>query len=105
MFAVVKTGGKQYVVREGDTLDIEKLDIEKGNKSSLEEVLLVADKEDVKMGNPLVKGAKVEIEIIDQFKGEKVEIVKFKRKTGYRRKKGHRQNLTKVKILKINNGK
>lgn len=105
MFAVVKTGGKQYVVKENDILSIEKIEGEKGSTISLENILLVAEGEDVSLGNPEVKGAKIDVEIVDQFKDKKVEIVKFKRKTGYRRKNGHRQNLTKVKILKITNGK
>jgi large subunit ribosomal protein L21 len=101
MFAVVKTGGKQYIVKEGDLLDIEKIEGKKGEKASLDQILLVSSDSGVKVGTPTVTGIKVSIEIVDQFKAKKVEISKFKKKTGYRRKTGHRQNKTKVKILKI----
>lgn len=100
MFAVVKTGGKQYVVREGKTLDIEKIFGDEGSKIAFD-VLLVGDGDNTKIGMPLVPGAKVEAQILKQFKGKKVEIMKFKRKTGYRRKRGHRQQYTKIKINKI----
>lgn len=105
MFAVVKTGGKQYMVKEGDVLDIEKIEGKKGEKSILDQVLLVAGDKNIKVGTPTVTGVKIEIEIVDQFKAKKVEVAKFKRKTGYRRKVGHRQNKTKVKVLKIGNEK
>ena len=101
MFAVVKTGGKQYVVKEGDIVDIEKIEGNEKDKVKLDQILLVADSKDVKVGTPLVKGAIIEAEIKEQFKDKKVEILKFKRKTGYRRKKGHRQNKTKIEITKI----
>lgn len=103
MLAVIKTGGKQYVVKENDILDIEKIEGETGAKHAFDSVLLVAEGEKVAIGEPVLESAKVEAEIVEQFKGKKVEIVKFKRKTGYRRKTGHRQQLTKVKILKISN--
>lgn len=101
MFAVVKTGGKQYMVKEGDVLDIEKIEGKKAEKAILDQVLLFATDSAVKVGTPTITGMKVEIEIVDQFKAKKVEIMKYKKKTGYRRKTGHRQNKTKVKILKI----
>jgi large subunit ribosomal protein L21 len=101
MFAVIKTGGKQYIVKEGDILDIEKIEGEDGSKLSLDNVLLISDGTDVKIGTPIVEGAKIEAEIVKQFKDKKVVIQKFKRKTGYRRRTGHRQMKTKVKITKI----
>jgi len=101
MFAVVKTGGKQYIVKEGDILDIEKIEGKKGEKSFLGQVLLLSTDSGIKVGTPTVTGIRIEAEIIDQFRAKKVEILKYKKKTGYRRKKGHRQNKTKVKILKI----
>jgi len=101
MFAVIKTGGKQYIVKEGDILDIEKIDGEDGSKLSLDSVLLISDEADVKIGTPTVDGAKVEAEIVKQFKEKKVVIQKYKKKTGYRRRTGHRQQKTKVKITKI----
>ena len=102
MLAIIKTGGKQYIVKEGDILDIEKIEGEEGKKISLDNILLVNDDKNTKVGMPVVEKAKVEAEIIKQFKGKKVEIVKYKKKTGYRRKTGHRQQYTKVKIVKIN---
>ena len=101
MFAVIKTGGKQYVVKEGDTLDIEKIEGADGSKITLGEVLLVSDDKDIKIGTPIVDGAKIEAEIVSQFKEKKVVIQKFKRKTGYRRRTGHRQQKTEIKILNI----
>ncbi len=101
MFAVVKTGGKQYIVKEGDVLDIEKIEGKEGSTASLDQVLLVADDNNVQVGTPLVRGAEVEVEIMKQFKDKKVEIMKFKKKTGYRRKRGHRQVKTKVEVKKI----
>jgi large subunit ribosomal protein L21 len=102
MLAVVKTGGKQYIVKEGETLDIEKIEGEEGGKVSFDQIFLVADdKENVKVGTPVVQGAKVDAEIVSQFKAKKIMIVKFKKKTGYRRRNGHRQQLTKIKVTKI----
>lgn len=105
MFAVVKTGGKQYIVKEGDVLDIEKIEGKKGEKFVLSQVLLLSTDSGIKVGTPTVTGVKVETEIVDQFRAKKVEIQKYKKKTGYRRRTGHRQNKTKVKILKIGNEK
>ena len=102
MHAVIKTGGKQYVVKPGDIIDIEKISGEPGEEVSFEEVLLVsADGEDVKVGSPVVESAKVEGKIVRQKKGEKIVVFKFKRRKGYRRKAGHRQNLTSVEITSI----
>ncbi len=102
MHAVIKTGGKQYVVKPGDIIDIEKISGEPGEEINFEEVLLVsADEEDVKVGSPVVESAKVEGKIIRQKKGEKIVVFKFKRRKGYRKKAGHRQNLTSVEITSI----
>ncbi|HRY60404.1 MAG TPA: 50S ribosomal protein L21 [Patescibacteria group bacterium] len=101
MFAVIKTGGKQYIVKEGDILDVEKIEGEDGSKLNLDNVLLISDGKDIKIGTPTVEGAKIEAEIVKQFKDKKVVIQKFKRKTGYRRRTGHRQMKTKVKIVSI----
>ena len=102
MHAVIKTGGKQYIVKPGDVIDIEKISGEPGEDVSFEEVLLVsADGEDVKVGSPLVESAKVEGRIVRQKKGEKIIVFKFKRRKGYRKKAGHRQNLTSVEITNI----
>ena len=102
MHAVIKTGGKQYIVKPGDIIDIEKISGEPGVEVNFEEVLLVsADGEDVKVGSPLVESARVEGKIVRQKKGEKVVVFKFKRRKGYRKKAGHRQNLTSVEITGI----
>lgn len=102
-FAIIKTGGKQYLVKKGDILLIEKLPQKVGEKITLDQILLIGDEKDkeVKIGQPLVKEAKVEAEILEQIKGPKVKVIKFKRKVRYHRKKGHRQPLTRVKIIKI----
>ncbi len=103
MHAVIKTGGKQYVVKPGDVIDIEKISGEPGEEVNFKEVLLVsADGEDVKVGSPLVESAKVEGRIVQQKKGEKIVVFKFKRRKGYRKKAGHRQSLTSVEITNIN---
>ncbi|WP_416899193.1 MAG: 50S ribosomal protein L21 [Minwuia sp.] len=98
MHAVIKTGGKQYRVAEGDVLQIETLQGEPGSTVAFDEVLAVGDGADMKVGTPLVDGAKVEAEILDHTRGEKIIIFKKKRRQGYRRKLGHRQNLTVVRI-------
>lgn len=102
MHAVIKTGGKQYIVKPGDIIDIEKISGEPGEEVGFEEVLLVsADGEDVKVGSPVVESARVEGRILKQKRGEKIVVFKFKRRKGYRKKAGHRQNLTSVEITSI----
>ncbi|KKT71736.1 MAG: 50S ribosomal protein L21 [Candidatus Uhrbacteria bacterium GW2011_GWE2_45_35] len=102
MIAVIKTGGKEYIVREGQELKVEKLELDPGAKLELE-AMLVADEEgkDVKVGKPFVAGAKVEAVIVEHGKAEKVAVVKYKPKVRYRRNVGHRQPFTKIKIEKI----
>jgi len=100
-FAVVKIGGHQYKVTEGEEIEVPKIEGEKGTALNLEKVLLVADGEKVKVGQPKVKGAKIEAEIIGQVKGEKIRVATYKAKTGYRRVKGFRPLLTRIKIKKI----
>lgn len=100
-FAVVKIGGHQYKVTEGEEIAVDKLEGEKGKNLTLNEVLLVVDGEKVKVGQPWVKEGKVEAEIVDQIKGEKVRVAKYRAKTGYRRVRGFRPLLTKIKIKKI----
>lgn len=104
MYAVIKTGGKQYRVSEGDVLRVEKLDAEAGSSIEFDQVLLVSDGDDVKIGAPVLEGGKVQAEVTDAGKGEKVRIVKFKRRQNYRRMKGHRQPYTEVKITGISAG-
>lgn len=100
-FAVIKTGGKQYKVIEGQELKIEKLPEAKGGKVVFDEVLLIDDGKGVKIGTPTIKGAKVEAEFLEDGKYKKVTIIKFKSKSNYRKKMGHRQPFTMVKIAKI----
>ena len=98
-FAVIKTGGKQYKVAEGDVLTVEKLN-HNGGEVVFKDVLLVANGE-VKVGKPLVPGAKVEAKILGEGKGKKKIVFKYKSKTRQHKKKGHRQPFTKVQITKI----
>ncbi len=101
MFAVIKTGGKQYKVAKDDIIIVEKLDVETGKKVAFDDVLMCGKEGDVKIGAPTVDGAKVSGEVIEQRKGDKVIIFKKKRRQTYRRKRGHRQNETVVKITAI----
>lgn len=103
MLAVIKTGGKQYLVKPGLTLDIEKIEGDAGASVNFDEILLVTDPEgtDVKVGAPVVAGAKVPATIVEQGRDKKVSVVKYKRKVRYRRVVGHRQHFTKVKIGEI----
>src|SRR3990167_7821924 len=102
MIAIIKTGGKQYIVKEGTTLSVEKLAGEKGGKIAFDQVLLMGDAGgEVKVGTPTVSGAKVEATILEQGRAPKVTVIKYKRKVRYKRKVGHRQHFTKVKIEKI----
>lgn len=98
--AVIRTGGKQYRVAEGDLLRVEKLEGEAGDKVSFDEVLFLGG-DAPKFGSPLVKGAKVSGEIVAQDRGDKIVIFKFKRRKKYRRKAGHRQSYTAVKITEV----
>jgi len=101
MFAVIKTGGKQYKVQEGEVLQVEKLNIEKGEKVKFEEVLLIEDGDMTQIGTPFVKSAAVEAVIVENFKDKKVIVFKKKRRKQYRKTKGHRQELTKIMIEQI----
>lgn len=101
MYAVIKTGGKQYRVEEGARLRIEKIAGEAGEEVEFDQVLLVGQGADVRIGSPLVEGAVVKAKVNAQGRGRKVEVVKFKRRTNYRRLKGHRQAYTEVEITGI----
>jgi large subunit ribosomal protein L21 len=101
MFAVIKTGGKQYTVHENDVLWVEKLDAEPGASVVLDEVLMVSDGKKVIVGTPTITGATVKATVVEQMRDRKVIIFKKKRRHNYRRKKGHRQHLTVLKIEKI----
>ena len=102
MYAVIVTGGKQYKVSEGDTLFVEKIEAEEGSAVTFDQVLMVGEGEDVKVGAPTVAGATVEASVVENGKARKVIVYKYKRKSGYHKKNGHRQQYTAVKIEKIN---
>lgn len=101
MFAIIRTGGKQYKVSQDTFLNVEKLDANVGDKIQISEVLMVSDGTKTTVGAPVVAGAVVTAEILEQFRDEKVIIFKKRRRQNYRRKNGHRQNLTKIKITGI----
>jgi large subunit ribosomal protein L21 len=102
MFAIIKTGGKQYRVKQGETLRVEKLPVEAGATVEFGEVLLVAGEgADLKIGQPTIAGAKVVAKVVAQERGPKITIFKFRRRKNYRRKSGHRQAYTAVRIEAI----
>ena len=101
--AVIKTGGKQYLVRPGQKIKIGKLAKKEGSEVVFSEVLLLEKQKKLEIGNPLVKGAKVTGKVIGHDKGKKLIIFKYKPKTRYKKKVGHRQPFTEVEILKIEN--
>lgn len=101
MYAVIKTGGKQYRVAAGDTLKIETLTAEVGNVVSFDEVLMITNGDKVSVGSPLVKGGVVKAEVLAHGRGDKIRIVKHRRRKHYHKEQGHRQNFTQVKITEI----
>lgn len=100
-YAIIQAGGRQYRVQPGDVVDVELLGVEPGQKTVFEEVLLAADDSGVKIGTPLVKGAKVTAEVLEERKGPKLISYKFRRRKGYHRTVGHRQKLSRVKVGEI----
>jgi len=101
VFAVIKTGGKQYVVKPGDRLKVEKIEGNPGELVEIKEVLLVNSGEDLKIGTPFIDSAVVTAEIIEQGRSPKIIVFKKKPKKGYKRKKGHRQHFTTIEIKEI----
>jgi large subunit ribosomal protein L21 len=101
MYAIVRTGGHQYQVREGDTIQVQLLGASAGDTISLDEVLLVADDSAVRVGTPVVDGAAVRAKVLGDVKSKKVVVFKYKNKNRYRVKTGHRQRLTRLKIEAI----
>ena len=101
MYAIIATGGKQYKVEEGDVIKVEKLGVNAGDTVTFDQVLFVNDGA-AKVGDPTVSGASVTASVVEEGKDKKVIVYKYKRKTGYHKKNGHRQAYTKVKIEKIN---
>ena len=101
MYAVIKTGGKQYRVEEGDVVRIEKIEVATGESVDFDQVLLVANGDDVKVGQPMLDGAKVTAEVLEQGRHKKIKIVKFRRRKHSRKQQGHRQWYPAVKITGI----
>lgn len=101
MFAVIKTGGKQYKVAADDVITVEKLGGEAGDKAEFVEVLMIGDGDTITVGAPFLKGAKVLAEVVEHNRDEKITIIKKKRRNTYRRKQGHRQHKTVLKITSI----
>ena len=101
MYAVIQTGGKQYRVAPGDTIDVERLEAEAGNAITLDQVLLVGDEGKVTVGQPNVSNASITAEVVEHRRGPKKIAFKMKRRKGYHRKVGHRQELTRIKISEI----
>lgn len=101
MYAVIETGGKQYRVQEGDTILIEKVNYSEGEKVDFDKILFVSKDDDVVVGKPYIEGAKVEGTVLEQGKGKKIIVFRYKAKKDYKKKQGHRQPYTKVKIEKI----
>jgi large subunit ribosomal protein L21 len=103
-YAIIKTGGRQYRVAEGDTIDVDLVDVETGKTATFGDVLMYADGKNLTHGDPLISGAKVTAEVVEQRKDKKVIAFKFRRRKGYHRTVGHRRKLTRVKIKSINVG-
>lgn len=101
MYAIIQTGGKQYRVSEGDVVSIEKLTAAEGEEVVFDQVLTVVADGDVKIGKPVLEGAKVTAKVVEHGKGEKILVFKYKAKSNYRKRQGHRQPYTKVEISKI----
>lgn len=101
MFAIIRTGGRQYRVEEGDVLDVERLPAGTGRTTLFDQVLLIGDDKETLIGTPLLEKAAVRAAVIEDFKGDKVIVFKKKRRKQYRRTRGHRQELSRVKILNI----
>jgi large subunit ribosomal protein L21 len=100
-YAIIRTGGRQFRVAEGDTIDVDVLDVEAGKTATFGDVLMFADGKNVTHGDPLISGAKVTAEVVEQRKDKKVVAFKYKRRKGYHRTVGHRRKLTRVKIKSI----
>lgn len=101
MYAVIESGGKQHRVEPGEILNLEKIDVPTGDSIDFDKVLLVADDDGLKIGKPYVEGGKVSAEIVSHGRGDKIKVIKFRRRKNYRRQMGHRQWYTRVKITSI----
>ncbi|HEX9805077.1 MAG TPA: 50S ribosomal protein L21 [Candidatus Dojkabacteria bacterium] len=100
-FAVIKLGGKQHLVRENDIIEVNRLENEENKAFEIDEVLLVQNNDDISIGTPNVEGAKVSAKVVEHAKGEKINMMKYKSKSRYRKRKGHRQHISKIQITKI----
>lgn len=103
MYAIIKTGGKQYKVSEGDVIKVEKLNANVDELVEINDVLAISNGADLTVGNPVVAGAKVQLKVIEHDKAKKIIVFKYKAKKNYRRKNGHRQPFTRVVVEKISN--
>ena len=101
MYAVIKSGGKQYKVQQGDTIRVEKIDATEGGEVKLNDVLMVADGDDISVGAPLVAGATVAATVKSHGRGEKIKVIKFRRRKQHRKQMGHRQAYTELEITGI----
>ena len=101
MFAVIKTGGKQYRVSQGDKLRVESLEANQGDAINLDQVMMVGEGDKITVGEPMISGATVSAKVLNHGRGRKVDVVKFRRRKHYRRQMGHRQNYTEVEITGI----
>lgn len=102
MYAVIKTGGKQYRVCAGDKLKIEKLEAEIGSEVTFDQVLMVGDGDDIKVGLPMLAGAMVKATVLNQARGDKIHIFKMRRRKHYQKRQGHRQSFTEIQINAVN---
>ena len=101
MYAVIKTGGKQYRVEQGDTLRVERLTAAEGEQVEIDDVLLIADGDDIKVGTPKVEGSKVEARVRSHGRGDKIDVIKFRRRKHHQKRTGHRQDFTELEITGI----
>lgn len=105
MYAVIESGGKQHRVEPGEVLQLEKLNVAEGDKVDFDKVMLIGEGEDVQIGTPYVEGGKVTAEVVGHGRGDKITVIKMRRRKHYRRQAGHRQYYTEVKIVDISGGK
>ena len=101
MYAIIRSGGKQYRAEVGGTIDVDRLPQEVGDSIEISDVLLVADGDDTRIGQPQVDGALVRVTVVEQFRGKKIIVYKYRQRTNYRRKQGHRQYYTRLRIEDI----
>ncbi len=101
MYAIIRSGGKQYRAEVGATIDVDRLPQEIGESIELSDVLLIADDEEARIGAPTVAGASVAATVVEQFRGKKIIVYKYRQRTNYRRKQGHRQHYTRLRIDEI----